>query len=245
MCNLLAEGFRRLFKSKRFYIVLICVVGIPAAITIFASIIKNDAKGVADLMLFFMTGSMTMFISITSGLFIIHDFKNNTIRNKIIIGHSRTNIYFANLIVSLFVALVYQVAYWLTLVGFGKVLDEFEFFPCTEIFKNMLLTIFIVFAFTSAFVFLCTTMRNNGGFAICLMLDTIVTTVVSLVLMFLKSETAEDIAVVAIPSVQRNLFRADPIIVPDDMGLMILVDIGICVVTTIAGIAVFKKADLK
>ena len=71
MCNLLAEGFRRLFKSKRFYIVLICVVGIPAAITIFASIIKNDAKGVADLMLFFMTGSMTMFISITSGLFIM------------------------------------------------------------------------------------------------------------------------------------------------------------------------------
>ena len=108
MVNLLAEGYRRLFKGKRFYIVLAVIVGVAAfvltLVTILSSTFDDSASPKADGMLFMMTGTMPLLISITAGLLIVQDFRNNTIRNKIIVGHSRTNIYLASLIVSITVA---------------------------------------------------------------------------------------------------------------------------------------------
>ena len=126
MVNLLAEGYRRLFKGKRFYIVLAVIVGVAAFILTIVTILSNafddSASPKADGMLFMMTGTMPLLISITAGLLIVQDFRNNTIRNKIIIGHSRTNIYLASLIVSITVAVIYQLAFWLTVIGLGAIL---------------------------------------------------------------------------------------------------------------------------
>jgi len=194
MSELLAEGFRRLFKGVRFYVVLALTVFIPAFVTIFVYIVDGKGSGVADYLLFFLTGTMTMFISITAGMFIVNDFKNNTIRNKIIVGHSRSSIYLANLIISLFVAVVYQLAYWLTLIALGKLFDEFTIFPCKDVYTNMLLTMVIIFAFTSAIVFVCNSMRNTGGFVLSLMMDTIISTVAGIVVMFSRSDKVEKIA---------------------------------------------------
>ncbi|WP_295073880.1 hypothetical protein [Ruminococcus sp.] len=245
MSNLLAEGFRRLFKGKRFYVVLTIIMAIPAAACIFIKIFEDSTVNVGDGIVFGMIGTMTMFISVTVGLFIIHDFKNNTIRNKIIIGHSRTNIYLANLIISLVVAFIYQLAYWLVLIVFSKTLQRFESFPCKEIFVNMLFTIVILFAFTSFFVFLCTSIRSTGGFVLSLMLDTIVTMIAGIVYMFVKNELVRDIIDYGLPSTQIDCFKYAPTTVSDNLMWMILVDIGICIVSTIAGIAIFKKSDLK
>ena len=185
-----------------------------------------------------------MFISITAGLFIINDFKNNTIRNKIIIGHSRANIYLANLIISLTVAFIYQMVFWLTLIVFGKTIMRFDAFPSKEIFQNMLLTLAIIFAFTSCFVFICTTLKNTGGFALSLMLDTVVSMLVLLVMIIPKKEISKILSI-AVPSMQKNSLSNNPTVVPDNIWWMILIDIGICVVVTIAGIEIFKRSDLK
>ena len=245
MSNLLAEGFRRLFKGKRFYIVLAIIIAIPTFASIFIRIVEGEAVNLGSVLCFSMIGTMTMFISITAGLFIISDFKNNTIRNKIIIGHSRTKIYLANLIIALFVAFVYQLVFWLTLIGLCGTIMEFDDFPCAEIFQNMLLTLAIEFAFTSFFVFLCTSLRNTGGFVLSLMLDTIVNMVASLVVMFVKSKKLAKAIEIAVPSLQRNDFAYNPTNVPSNIWWMILIDIGICIVATIAGIEIFKRADLK
>lgn len=245
MSNLLAEGFRRLFKGKRFYVVLTIIMAIPAAACIFIKIFEGSDVNVGDGLVFAMIGTMTMFISITAGLFIIQDFKNNTIRNKIIIGHSRTNIYLANLIVSLTVAFIYQVAYWLVLIAFSKTLQKFGSFPGTEVFQNMLFTIVILFAFTSFFVFLCTSIRSTGGFVLSLMLDTIVTMIAGIVYTFVKNKIVRNIIDYGLPSVQINGFKYAPTHIDKYFWCMILVDIAMCVVTTLAGIAIFKKADLK
>ena len=147
MANLLAEGYRRLFKGKRFYIVLAVIIAIPTIAAVFLRIVEKRALNLGGALVFSLIGTMSMFISITAGLFIINDFKNNTIRNKIIIGHSRANIYLANLIISLTVAFIYQMVFWLTLIVFGKTIMRFDAFPSKEIFQNMLLTLAIIFAF--------------------------------------------------------------------------------------------------
>lgn len=245
MSKLLAEGFRRLFKGVRFYVVLALTVFIPAFVTIFVYIVDGKGSGVGDYMLFFLTGTMTMFISITAGMFIVNDFKNNTIRNKIIVGHSRTSIYLANLIISLFVAIVYQLAYWLTLIGLGKLFDEFRLFPCKDVYTDMLITMVIIFTFTSAIVFVCNSMRNIGGFVLSLLMDTIISSVAGIIVMFSRSDKVEKIASIAIPSLQRDAFRYAPDNVPENAIIMIIIDIAIFIAATIGGIMVFNRTDLK
>ena len=244
MANLLAEGFRRLFKGKRFYIVLAVIIAIPTIAAVFLRIVEKRALNLGGALVFSLIGTMSMFISITAGLFIINDFKNNTIRNKIIIGHSRANIYLANLIISLTVAFIYQMVFWLALIVFGKTIMRFDAFPSKEIFQNMLLTLAIIFAFTSCFVFICTTLKNTGGFALSLMLDTVVSMLVLLVMIIPKKEISKILSI-AVPSMQKTSLSNNPTVVPDNIWWMILIDIGICVVVTIAGIEIFKKSDLK
>ncbi|MDD7515434.1 hypothetical protein, partial [Ruminococcus flavefaciens] len=212
--------------------------------SVFIRIVEKRALNLGGALAFSMIGTMTMFISITAGLFIITDFKNNTIRNKIIIGHSRTKIYLANLIISLTVAFIYQMAFWLTLIGLCKTIMRFDDFPSKEIFQNMLLTMAIIFAFTSCFVFICTTLKNTGGFALSLMLDTVVSMLVLLVMIIPKKEISKILSI-AVPSMQKNSLSNNPTVVPDNIWWMILIDIGICVVVTIAGIEIFKRSDLK
>lgn len=244
MANLLAEGFRRLFKGKRFYIVLAVIIAIPTIAAVFLRIVEKRALNLGGALVFSLIGTMSMFISITAGLFIINDFKNNTIRNKIIIGHSRANIYLANLIISLTVAFIYQIVFWLTLIAFGKTIMRFDDFPSKEIFQNMLLTLAIIFAFTSCFVFICTTLKNTGGFALSLMLDTVVSMLVLLVMIIPKKEISKILSI-AVPSMQKTSLNNNPTVVPDNIWWMILIDIGICVAVTIAGIEIFKRSDLK
>ena len=244
MANLLAEGYRRLFKGKRFYIVLAVIIAIPTIAAVFLRIVEKRALNLGGALVFSLIGTMSMFISITAGLFIINDFKNNTIRNKIIIGHSRAKIYLANLIISLTVAFIYQMVFWLTLIVFGKTIMRFDDFPSKEIFQNMLLTLAIIFAFTSCFVFICTTLKNTGGFALSLMLDTVVSMLVLLVMIIPKKEISKILSI-AVPSMQKNSLSNNPTVVPDNIWWMILIDIGICVVVTIAGIEIFKRSDLK
>lgn len=245
MSELLAEGFRRLFKEKRFYIVLAVIIAIPTFISIFIAIVEGRGSNIGDVLIFQMTGTIIMFISITAGMFIVNDFKNNTIRNKIIVGHPRSSIYFANLIISLFVAVLYHLAYWLTLIGLGWPLLGFLKFPCSEIFINIGLTMVILVTYTCVIVFICNSLRTTGGVVLCIMMDTIVLLVAELIVMFSKSKTVEKIAEIAIPSIQRQEFKYDPTSVPDKAAIIIVIDIAICIVATIGGILVFKKTDLK
>ena len=248
MANLLAEGYRRLFKGKRFYIVLAVIVGVAAFIltlvTILSGAFGDDASPKADGMLFMMTGTMPLLISITAGLLIVQDFRNNTIRNKIIVGHSRTNIYIASLIVSVTVAVIYQLAFWLTVIGLGGILMGFQEFPSKAVFVNMLVALAIQLAFTAVIVFLCNSMKNVGGFVISLTMHYIVS-MLSAFLLFVKSEKIQNLIMEIVPSYQVNIVEYGYTEIPEHLPVILLADLAIFVVATIGGILIFNKSDLK
>lgn len=54
MSNLLAEGFRRLFKGKRFYIVLAVIIAIPTFASIFIRIVEGKALDMGTALCFSM-----------------------------------------------------------------------------------------------------------------------------------------------------------------------------------------------
>ena len=86
MANLLAEGYRRLFKGKRFYICMIVYLSIALLEIIIYRIGNNMFSGAGDLLnvdtLIFSGLSLTVLMTaITGGMLIARDYTNNTIRN--------------------------------------------------------------------------------------------------------------------------------------------------------------------
>ena len=250
MSKLLAEGLRRLFKGKRFYIVLIITCCVAAFVPCLSYILADspEERGFADQLFFEFSGQIPMLVSIAAGMLIVQDFKNNTIRNKVIIGHSRANIYLANLIVSLVVMVLYYLAIVLVIIVLGGALMGFEYFPSIGIFKKMLLILAIEIAFTSTIVFICNSMKSTGGFVLALSMHYILSSIAPfLTLIPFDYRKIRDFIMAIVPSFQITLVGQNPYV--DDLPAKWLIMLISCVVitvgTTILGIASFKKSDLK
>ena len=262
MVNLLAENYRRLFKGKRFYIVLAVVVGVAFLFSLLYFFLNKvvsqvdmsnmegvevqvgDMKMYADNLLFAMKTDMPLLIGITAGMLIVQDFRNNTIRNKIIIGHSRTNIYLSNLIVSETVMLIYELAYFVAVLIFGGIILGFKEFPSWDICTTLLLTLPVQMAMTALIVFLCNTMKNVGGFVLAITMPYIVN-IFSFALAFLnKHEKAQELVREAIPTLQMNIIIGSDG-VPEHAVRMVIMMVAITIISTVGGILLFNKSDLK
>jgi len=265
MGKLLAEGYRRLFKGKRFYIVLIVIIGIALLFTFLYYLLnkilfnfESDAlseadmqelsslKYTADSLLFTMKGDMPLLIGIAAGMLIVQDFRNNTIRNKIIIGHSRTNIYLANFIVSESVMLIYELAYFVVALIAGGIVLGFEQFPSGGIIGVLFMTLAIQMAITSLIVFFCNTMKNVGGFVLSITMTYIVGIFSIAMALLNKYPKAQELVGDIIPTLQMNkLINVQEYVVPDNAPRMIVFMFAITIISTISGILLFRKADLK
>ncbi|MCR4638651.1 ABC transporter permease [Ruminococcus sp.] len=260
MANLLAEGYRRLFKGKRFYIVMAVMAAIPVLFTLLyaasnsfmeaASREDGEAaemlagfKSYADDLLFSHTGVMVLLVGIAAGMLIVQDFRNNTIRNKIIVGHSRTKIYLANLIVSLTVMMIYELVYIFIALAFGGLMLGFRDFPNKAIIVNMLLVLPIEIAMTSLIVFLCNSMKNVGGFVLSISMHYIVSMFSLALLLLHKHPKIMEIVKEAVPSYQMDLLGTEAI--PEHWLRMMLFMFGITIISTLGGILIFNKSDLK
>ena len=260
MAELLAEGYRRLFKGKRFYIVMSVMAGIAVLLTLLYAAankfisseiaLEADDTGVlasmkyyADNLLFSNDGLMVLLVGITAGMLIVQDFRNNTIRNKIIIGHSRTKIYLANFIVSVSVMLIYEAVYLLVAFVLGGIMLGFKEVPSQEFFVNLLHLLLIELAMTSLIVFLCTSMKNIGGFVLSISMHYVVSMFALALLALNKYPKAQEIVVEAVPSYQMNLINTSTM--PEHGPRMALFMLVITLVSTIGGILIFNKSDLK
>jgi len=167
MRNLLNESFSRLFKTKSFKVCLFINIIMPAfmiGLMKYLSVRLNDEPNMsADDNLFFMTGMLPIFISIGCGLFIAKDFQQNTVRNKIICGYSRTAIYMTNWITSAFITLLYHFASTIVAVVLSAALFETgELFTKVNLYYS-LICIPVLLSFTSITVAMTMAMRNTAG----------------------------------------------------------------------------------
>ncbi len=102
MINLLNAGFARLRKNKLFCMLMIFTVGLALAIVFTQYYNKKEYGEVIlteQLMLKYST-IIVFVIAIFTSLFLEAEYSNGAIRNKISIGHKRSNIYLSNLIIT-------------------------------------------------------------------------------------------------------------------------------------------------
>lgn len=114
MNKLLRAGFCRLSRSMIFWL---CV----AAMFLFGFCmsIKTDVTIAIDRP-FFLYGTIVGLVSaVFCGLFLGTEYAEGTIRNKLIVGHSRVNIYLANALLCVFAGFAFCVAYMIPLLTIG------------------------------------------------------------------------------------------------------------------------------
>ena len=109
MKNLLNACFARIFKSKIFYIGLISSLSLSVIISFFVNSSSGNISTVVTLTLMILPMIIAAFV----GLCIDPEFSHGTIRNKLIVGHKREQIYLAFLISLSAVSLIYYAVYLL------------------------------------------------------------------------------------------------------------------------------------
>ena len=168
MRRLLAANFTRLKRDKPFWIgmafMMVCGILMPVMryITMQHSIgyTTNLDDG------FF---SYALFIGIVSSvfcsLFVGTEYSDGTIRNKIVVGHMRADLYLSNLIVCMAAGFLLCIVYLISVLAVG--------IPLLGFFKNNIATIILfigcvfimTFAFTAIFVLIA--MLNQNKAVVC------------------------------------------------------------------------------
>ena len=154
MYKLLNAGFSRLMKNKIFWGIVIITIIIALGLVLnrisSSGFFENEIEPVLTNYILFIG----FFIAIFTSLFVGTEYSDGAIRNKIVVGHTRKNIYLSNLIISIAVGLFIEFVYLIlvmiigipTLGGLQIPIDKFLF-----ILLDMIL---IVVAYSSIFNFI-------------------------------------------------------------------------------------------
>ena len=131
MSRLLKANFSRLFESLIFKLGMISSVGL-AVFSITVRYLDNtvnadlyaeygytfNAEGLIFVGSFFLMFAMAVFV----GLFVGTDYSDGTIRNKIMVGHSRFSIYMSNYITCAVTGIIFNISYIVVALAYGQVL---------------------------------------------------------------------------------------------------------------------------
>ena len=131
MRNLCKVEFKVLFKLKLLYLELV-VVFLLAIVMGIVSLLNNESSLSS---LFNGMFIISMIYPALGGTFLLTDFKQKTINNKIIAGHSRFNIYTTKLIALIVLYVISIIAYYIPATIISFIGPSFDI-NWTILFKN-------------------------------------------------------------------------------------------------------------
>ncbi|MCU6748173.1 ABC transporter permease [Faecalicatena acetigenes] len=153
MYKLLAANFSRLKKDKTFWIcnIFMIVLSVFLEITYYRNMILHDFTITLETLFFTYCTFIGILLSAFVSLFIGTEYSDGTIRNKIVVGHSRSAIYLANLLTCCFAGLIMCLCFILPTLAIGIPLFGFFSADLRFILLIFILSIVMTFAFVSLF----------------------------------------------------------------------------------------------
>lgn len=111
MYRLLDAGFERIKINKVFFGCIFVTIGIAIVMLVsnYSDMKNYNAQISTSELVSNYLPMIGMFIAIFTGLFVGTEYSDGTIRNKIIAGHKKINIYLSNFIISSIVAIIFQI----------------------------------------------------------------------------------------------------------------------------------------
>jgi ABC-2 type transport system permease protein len=157
MNKLLSSGFSRLKRDKIFWVSIVALLAY-SIIYMLNGCRQSLSREMAefsyslDVYYFHYGLSIGLFCSVFTSIFLGVEYQNGAIRNKLIIGHTRTAIYLSNLLVS-FTASIFMLLAWLigALVGI-PFLGTWKMGPLLLLY--LLISVLFMAAFSAIFTFI-------------------------------------------------------------------------------------------
>ncbi len=113
MSKLLSANLSRLFKSKVFWLTAAAMLVLTVIEMIALDI--HDTPKTFDLVCFRMMPYFGLYAAFFTSMFLGTEFSDSTIRNKLIVGHSRSEVFFANLFTCLIAAAIFFIIWAATM----------------------------------------------------------------------------------------------------------------------------------
>lgn len=276
MRKLLSANGRYLIKNRLFWIeILFCIVF--SGWIMFANYspeIQASAEPIhLESPFFIMYQILSIVFASAISLIVGTEYSDGTLRNKLIIGHTRTEIYFSILVSMLVTSLLAIVAHGIVSYGIGYFLFGAFQISAGELACAILCAIFANFVFTTLFVAIALNCSNKSISVVVSILSSIVIIVVSNIdrSKLLEPETTYDGIVITANGVEfgniiqnpnyvtgmaRKLYEGLYNILPTGQLMQIqslefshwpywlLASIVLCVVLTFVGYLLFRKKDI-
>lgn len=180
MNKLISANFARLFKSGVFILYMIFSGGLSAFMIIMRYIQYHQdmdyynyldpeyhtMDGIAFIGLLYILFAVPVFV----GNFICTEYSDGTIRNKLIVGHKRSNIYLANLVVCTAGTLMGVALHLLINFTLGIALCGLEILTVTEIAKITLYSIVAFIAWTAIMVMISMLVSSKAGSSVTMLI---------------------------------------------------------------------------
>lgn len=181
MSRLFASTFFRMMKKIVFWILLICMFayGVYSA-----SNAASEARAgfVLDGCFFEFAPFMGLAAAIFISLFIGSEYSDGTIRNKLVVGHSRMRIYLANLIVCSIACVLISLAYVAGVIVVGSSKGGELLTETSVVSMCLICSLLVSIAFTSIMTMLALLNTNKAG-------NVVVSMILALVLLVSGSYT--------------------------------------------------------
>lgn len=160
MNNLFKANIYRLKKSITFWILLV-IMSFFGVFLYLNNYSPNCTNALGDI--FFNYIIMTcLLLPIFISMFIGEDYNSNTIKNKIISGYKRKNIYLSNLFISVMVGLIYSLTYIIfTLIIANIYSNDFDI-SISKLIYLLCDTILINISLSSIFIFITMLIKNKS-----------------------------------------------------------------------------------
>lgn len=150
MHKLLMAGLFRLKKSIMFWLFIFFTIGI-AGYTLFRHSVNDGTP--LDILVNEFIVYIGLFIAIFVSIFVGKEYSEGIIRNKIIVGHSRANIYLSELIISIVTAVICEIIYLIMILTIGTLMYGKLQMSILQFSISILNTILIIIAYCSIFNF--------------------------------------------------------------------------------------------
>jgi len=220
----------------------------------------------------FMGGIYAVFaIAVFIGIFIGTEYSDGTIRNKFIIGNSRIKIYLSNLIVCISGGIIIYLSYIISLFLFGSIMLSNHYMTAKYIISYVLVCCFSLTALTALYLMFSMIIHSKAGGSVAIITATIILLLASITLKSHLNEpeyidgysiTVSDETIEQpreknpyYPTgTKREIYEflddflpTSQIVIPDDLNIKntVLYSSIIVLITTVSGILIFRKKDLK
>lgn len=168
MRKLLSAGFMRLRKVKVFWVVLLFMMGLGLFIVVQGclDIIRYGEYGMYDDWLFAYVSFVPICCAVFCSSFLGTEYSDGTIRNKLIVGHKRREIYLTNLIVIFVAALFMTGAFLLVYCPLGALVTLPPKLTTGAILRYLTVSLFTTAAFVSIFNMIAMLISNKAVSAV-------------------------------------------------------------------------------